>query len=265
MGNKLNALVGALGIVAASGAFAASTDFEYRVDSFSINGVVVDNFSSLNRAKWFIQWGTVTAVDGYAVLKSPGKPVIRTALPDITFNMSNMVYVPQQNGSSDFSAQSVWSTAYLPQAPGGFMGQYFVDSVSGTTFSINLSNFDQAAANAIGSGALTGLSMSFSEVTSSGSTVHVQQVSIMSQPFTGDLVMRLLFDKATQTLSASYSLDGGTTFQSPFAGLTSSGKGNHVLAGDPITVSAVPVPASLGLFGSALAGLVGLRGRKARA
>lgn len=253
--HKLKLAFGLAGLMSISGVASAAASFEYRLDRFSV-GSYVQDFNNLNG--WIKQWGTVTAVNGYAVFTDPGQEVVRPGV-DATFYVSNLIRLSPQ-ASVNFTAESKWSSAYLPEAPGGFFGQYFREG--SVMYTINITNYSQAVADTIGYGAQAGLTMSFAKVTMDGVGLDTQTQSISAGSFTGDLVMRLIFDKALGQMNATYSLDGGTTFQSPFHSLAATGAGTHILVGDPVAVSAVPVPGAFILFGSALAGMAGLRARK---
>jgi hypothetical protein len=246
--------VGLVGVMSFSGLASASATFEYRLDRFSV-GSYVHDFNNLNG--WWKQWGTVTASNGYAVFTDPGQEVVRSGV-DATFYVSNLIRLSPQ-ASVDFTAETKWSSAYLPEAPGGFFGQYFREG--NVMYTINISNYSQAVADTIADGAIAGLAMSFAKVDMDGNALDVQTQSISAGSFSGDLIMRLIFDKSLGQMSATYSLDGGSTFDTPFYSLAATGAGTHILVGDPVAVSAVPVPGAFLLFGSALAGMAGLRAR----
>jgi hypothetical protein len=61
----------------------------------------------------------------------------------------------------------------------------------------------------------------------------LEHASIQGTPITGDIVLALHYDDATQSVTATYSLDGGTTFAGSFAPLpieTGSGTATFYLA-----------------------------------
>jgi hypothetical protein len=70
-----------------------------------------------------------------------------------------------------------------------------------------------------GDGSIAGYSVSqllTQNIGSAFTTLQLDTVPITPSSITGPIVLRMVFDDATNMLTCSFSLDGGTTFQSPF-------------------------------------------------
>ncbi|MGI9292399.1 MAG: PEP-CTERM sorting domain-containing protein [Pseudomonadales bacterium] len=231
----------------------ASVSFEYRVDRFSVGNFTDEFDNGLNN--WNTNWGTVNAADGFAIFTDPGTEINYPGYEHITLNISDILLTARTETGQSFTAESVWSADYLPEAPGGFFGQYFRDFGGNTFFTVNLSNFSPAVTEAFGDYGAPGPLVSFAEISVFGERSDVQTFSVDPASITGDFVFQLMYDQTLGEISAHFSSDGGLTFISPFNSWSSSGVGSHLLVGDPIEAP-VPVPAAAWLFGSALLGLV---------
>jgi hypothetical protein len=60
------------------------------------------------------------------------------------------------------------------------------------------------------------ISQALTQISGTYNTLAYDTVSIDPDDVTGQIVLRISFDDATNTVTNSFSLDGGTTFQSPF-------------------------------------------------
>jgi hypothetical protein len=119
------------------------------------------------------------------------------------------------NGEGNFTITSYWDPAPLRTNRQFFFQLYGIGTVvEAQGFTVN--NFD--AANAAAAGAPVGYSIGRERVFPLGGDAAVQDyVAIDPSTITGPIVLRMVFDDATDLLTCSFSLDGGLTFQSPFA------------------------------------------------
>ena len=75
------------------------------------------------------------------------------------------------------------------------------------------------------------------------STLQSNSASFDPAAVTGQIVLRMSLDDATDMVTTSFSLDGGATFQSPFVTYKASfARGQGFLLGNPITAEAAPHP-----------------------
>jgi len=253
MGIRMSKLIGRLLVVLTFGwvGSVSAIPFEYRADQFSLNGFVEEFDSPTNT---FSPWGpggggTVNYQDGYAVFTSPG--VIQPCGYSFQCEVSSIAYESVMDGSNDYLVQSIWSKDYLAEPPGGLFGQYLYSA--GEIFSVSMTNYSQSVATEL-SGA-PGLGVSFARYVSP-EDVSGQRVAVSLGDITGDLIFSLAFDSDSQTMSGAFSLDGGQSFR-VFTSYESTGRGNLVLYGDPVTsgASEMPSPATIPLLGIGLAAL----------
>lgn len=202
---------------------AMHTAFSYRVDRFEIDGNImgpydgaadwVEEFNgNAILSSWYVPYGTAVEQGGYLVLRNPGEhfpsPV---GMTDVTIagTLSDLSMV---RGSGSFSATSVWE----PQLP--VLGHHYHFSIF-----------------TYGAGAL------FNEifgvaVTRSATSLQLEQhlteidqfagvyrntmfdfLDIADGDVTGPIHIRLSFDDTTGFAESAISLDGGSTWLTPFA------------------------------------------------
>jgi hypothetical protein len=120
------------------------------------------------------------------------------------------------NGDGNFTVTSYWDPASLPTNRQFFFQLYGISPVVEAE-GLTVNNLD--AGNAAASGAPVGYSIGCERVFPLGNEEPPVQSSVPIDPatITGPIALRMTFDDATDLLTCSFSLDGGATFQSPFA------------------------------------------------
>ena len=252
----LTALIAAFTLFTATPSF-ASAEFEYQVDYFETTGGgsnFSDDFNDgVPNPAWFPIFGTVIEAGGVVTLTNPGFVMPLPGYPSITMERSDLfLYYPMKyNGLGDFVGESTW-VPILPEGPGGFycMGSdNKVDDLNREYLMIGVANLSNIVArNLIGQGASGGLQIlklrlsyeySGSEY-GGGLFVEAEQYPFDPEDVTGNIVLRLAFTDATDEFLASFSLDGGSTFLTPFAPMVSSLPygGNWMLSADPMEPTA---------------------------
>ena len=202
------------------------------IDEFD-DGVLAPNWAPL--------LGTALESGGRLTLTSPGITVPLLGLPQEISAVESAAEL--QNGEGSFTITSYWDPTPLPENRQFFFQLYGITpggvpviEASGIT----VNHFD--AATAAGAGAPAGWSIGRQRFFASGSQEPPVQDYVAIDPLelTGPIVLRLSFDDATDLLTASFSLDGGTTFQSPFAPLQAF----ELLSEAEVLLGAAAVPAS---------------------
>jgi hypothetical protein len=202
------------------------------VDEFD-DGVLGPNFALL--------LGTATESGGSLTLHDPGVSVPLTGLPQEISTVESTVDVG--NGEGDFTLTSYWNPTPLGLNTQLFFQIYGVSPViEASGFTVN--NLDAATAASVGTPA--GYSIGIEHVFPLGNQQPPVSSYVTIDPLTvtGQLVLRMSFDDATNMMTYSFSLDGGTTFQSPFAPLPAfvlSPEG-EVLLGAAAIPTATPPP-----------------------
>ena len=260
-----------------TGLEAAPSAYTFSLDRFHISGNLpgdaTDEFDDGVVAPWSIDNGTVIESGGLLRLTNPG---------DIdTYPMGGYLVTTEESeaslsgagfhiedGAGDFVATSTWVTG----AP--LLNQLFLMECDNKltpsgqhSVQIAVHNIDPSVASAVpGFQWPGGLSVSFLDDVGD-TAVGFQSVPISPADITGDILLSLSFNDTTNQFTGAFSLNGGSTFQHPFAPIyTDLQPGvfqDWELTGISYDVQAVPAPgaALLGAFG---AGLVGwLRRRKA--
>lgn len=208
------------------------------VDEFG-DGVLAPNWAPL--------LGTATEAGGKLTLHDPGVLVPLVGLPQELSVVEGTTDVA--NGSGDFTLTSYWNAAPLPVNRQFFFQIYGVSPViEAAGFTVN--NFD--AATAVGAGAPVGYSIGIERVFPLGNQLPpvTAYVPINPASITGQIVLRMSFDDATDLLSYSFSLDGGATFQSPFTPLQAfvlTPEGEVLLGAAAIPANAPPPACTLPL------------------
>jgi len=206
------------------------------VDEFD-DGVLAPNWAPL--------LGTATEAGGELTLHDPGVLAPLVGLPQEISVVEATTDVA--NGGGDFTLTSYWNPAPLPTNRQFFFQIYAVSPVvEAEGFTVN--NFDATAAAA--AGAPVGYSIGVERVFPLGNQLPpvTSYVSISPASITGQIVLRMSFDDTTDLMTYSFSLDGGATFQSPFAPLQAfvlSPEGEALLGAATIPTSAPPPQCTL--------------------
>lgn len=197
-------------------AHAAST-FSASVDRVTIDGNnfgpkdgvpdLVDEFDDGSIGPgWQILVGSATEENNVLRIHDPGLQV--NFVPGVTLYVSEVENETEcDNGGGDFTTDARWVSG-LPA-----LGQ----QIHYQLYSLG-NGVESSGINITTSGPPTRYTVS-QDVTfllgAVGTPEH-DEIDINPGDVTGDIVMRMAFDDATDTILASFSLDGGSTFQSPF-------------------------------------------------
>jgi hypothetical protein len=206
-------------------ALASHTVFSGSCDRFEIDGNVfgpadgtpdqVDDFDDgVLGPNWATLVGTVTESGGFLTAHNPGLDI--DFFPGVTLDVSNAENTTDvENGAGDFTATSYWTTT-LPDVNRGYHFQLYGIGAGVEAAGITVDDSD----GTIGSpqGAFVGytINQSVTFVLGASGVPQSDTVQIQASDVTGPLVLRMAFDDANDTLTCSFSLDGGVTFQSPF-------------------------------------------------
>ncbi len=263
-----------------------ATAWSYNIDYFRVDGNLPaglqDDFNDVTLGPlWSVDDGTAEESGGVAKLKSPGvisnKGVILIEESGIDTPDSSQLSIAL--GSGDATATSRWIT---PVAPGINQSYQMTletsEPLHSVDFHVGIINTDTTTAAALttlyGKTVPTGLSGYFlrkltDEVTDS-ETIDIQTTSIDPSWFVNSILLNLHYDDTNKDVSASISFDDGVTIWEPFVEyvIDLPGINMDVLEFDDWNLdaqsfTAVPIPAALPLFGSAL-GIFGLIGWKRR-
>lgn len=247
-----------------------AADYSFSVDSFQVTGNLpvnlVDEFDDGNVAPWVIYDPTVVESGGLVTFSTPGT-IEQHSFNGMTIvnelsNIGTGGFSPfnVQNGAGDFTGLSTW----VPTAPGenhfyGMNISYELQQEPHQGIGINLdvTNWDTYFANLLG--VPEGLSITFQR---SGdipmSDMIWQGISISESDITGDILLKMNFDDATDQFTADFSLDSGATFQSPFAPLDWSmetpGQYEWHLSANSLTIVPEPISSTLFIIGGATLG-----------
>ena len=190
--------------------FSASCDrFEADGNEFGSAGGAfdyVDDFANGTLSPdWTVLLGTAVESGGVVTVRDPG---ITIPLGSNVLEISTIEndFHGVSNGSGDLTALSHWVS--LPTMNSEFHMQLY-----------SISPIVEAAGITVNQGGAAGYSISQSVTQGFGSsftTIDSDSVAISPASVTGQIVLRLSLDDATDMLTCSFSLDGGATFQSPF-------------------------------------------------
>lgn len=264
----------------------AAAGYSYYVDYFKVEsatqGVHQDDFNDGNLYPWYIEAGTAQETGGTAILKDPGEPGTmgsasqeRTALETTGSSPLNITVWP-----GNTTATTHWVTNVQPLLGQAYMmgaGMDF-DNDGEIYIYTGLVNADQVTADALhavtGASIPTGL-FAFFEVgvyipnAPHNSIFQVAPITDTSLFDDASLFLRLGYEELTDELSASiiFGDDENGAAWEPFDKVAMPDyQGDLEFSGwdlEAASFSAVPIPAALPLFGSAL-GLFGLMGRRRR-
>lgn len=235
----------------AAGAHAFHTVFNYRVDRFEADGNalgaydgvadVVDEFSAAPLDPYFYTaYGTVSEAGGYLQLTNPG--VHFPGFPDpsspsgslLDLSIAATAYpVRMYDGSGDFSGTAYWEGVIPDVGHHYHFSVYTFGGLPGLfaeTFGLAILQRD---------GGTVEVEQHLTEIDQYSGTFQNTQLlfhEIDPADVTGRLVFRIDFDDATNEATTAFSLDGGTTWQSPFPpGLIFQGRtqAQFLLSADP--------------------------------
>ena len=214
------ALIWAIGLPAWAAVYSSSCDlFTIDGNSFGSPGGAldfVDDFDDGTLApNWTILLGTAQEAGTNVTIHNPG---FLTPLGNTNFEISTIENAAHEieNGAGDFTANATWSSG-LPGTDAEFHLQLYSISPVIEAAGLSVNNFSaQVAAQ---QGAPVGYSITQSLTHGFGgsfTTLQSNSIAITPSSVTGPIVVRMALDDATDMLTCSFSLDGGTTFQSPF-------------------------------------------------
>lgn len=201
-----------------------ATTFAYDIERFSASGnhvgTFVDEFDDGVLTNWTVK-GTAVESGGVVTLSDPGYPLQllnqSTGL-DLTLESSQIQQsgIPvMQDGYGDFTLEVAFSHVILPQDH--YLGLGF--GLGGQIVAVTYANWGtEIAANSPGVSSGFGFTLHDLEdvtVVSSqitASSIATQQVLTTSGAITGDIVLRLSFDDASNVFTASASQDGGFNY-----------------------------------------------------
>lgn len=202
-------------------AIASHHVFSYSVDRFEVDGNVfgpedgtldyVDEFDNGTIAPdWSPLLGTNVESGGVVTLKDPGTDYTIGGVSVDVSNIENEEAVG--NGSGDFTATAYW----LPSL--ALTDQEFHFQLYELGPVIESAGLSVGSASAAVPPAIVGpsISQALTQISGTYDTLQYDTVAIDPNDVTGQIVLRISFDDATDTITNSFSLDGGSTFQSPF-------------------------------------------------
>jgi len=199
--------------------FSSSCDlFEVDGNEFgSADGVFdfIDEFDNGTSApEWGVLLGTAVESGGKVTMRNPG---VAVQLGPATLEISTIEAEEHgiSDGSGDFTMTSDWGTT-LPGTNSEFHMQLYAISPIIEAAGLTVNNLSPEVAQG---GQLTGYSVTASVTQGFGgsfTTIESHSVAISPASITGHIVLRMTFDDATNMLTCAFSLDDGTTFQTPF-------------------------------------------------
>ena len=253
------------------GTWASAAVFDFRVDRFAVDGNVfgpldgvpdrVDDFSDGVLPPWFVVYGTASEHDGFLHLTSPGTHVPDGfgAVPGLPLDLSEVYYsYVLSDGRGSFTATAAWDSTVLGYGdfnhfslfgyvdPTNPLGAYEVVGVA-------ISNPTPAGQPAAYSATRFGVRY----IGGAFQPLDLESVSIDPATITGQIVLRIAFDDATNAVTVSLSVDGGATFLPPFTPVsffTGTSTAVFLLGSDPLADPPPPPPLC--------AGGTGLRGTR---
>lgn len=270
-------------LLATIAAQAQASPFSYQLDSARVAGNASGGAGCFEEfvgglGGWTQVRGDAVASAGLVTFQNPGalEGVLQTEY-DLDLEREDIqgpsaCFVSLGGGDAIFT--TVWVN-HLPALPGGYYQQQFVYALSPTlaeSITVSLERFNASVAGELGIAPGLHVSQSRLLLDSTDPNDIVLAAPIQSQTAaiteselanaTGERThLRLTYEDSSQTVYASYSLDGEATYQSPFTPLVSNfgasiGPGLFWAGGGAITLLPTEVP-SLSPIGSAvLAGLL---------
>jgi hypothetical protein len=212
-----------------SWARAGYDDYHFSADRFEVDGNVLglhdgnsdllDDFGGdFLLPNWYKPFGTAYKSDGLLHLTSPGTHYpgpneTELVISDVVSVFADQNQVPRwfEDGSGDFTATSYWEPI-IPEP--GEMYHLTLYTFVGPTSSNELFGVD--IRNEESQLLMEQHLIHLNQTTQSYELVETWILPISEDDVTGQVVFRIGFDDANNTMHSSYSLDGGQTFASPF-------------------------------------------------
>jgi hypothetical protein len=202
-----------------------ATPFAYSVDQVMVEGnlpgIAIDNFDDGILAPWILDKGTAVESGGVVTLSNPGNVIsflvdhylVTSEESEITLDDSSVAI---EDGAGDFIATSTWVSA-VPAQNQRFSMLLDIEQPLGVDFeliTLGIVNIGPLLADVLGSS--EGLYIGFGNDVVGLTIEKTQLFPIAEGDITGDILFSLIFDDITNQVTGAFSLDGGTTFQSPF-------------------------------------------------
>jgi hypothetical protein len=249
-----------------------AADYSFSVDSFQVTGNLpvnlVDDFDDGVVAPWWIHDPTVVESGGMVTFSTPGT-IEQNSFNGITIvnELSNIgsrgisTFFDVQNGAGDFTGLSRWVATVPGENQFYGMGVAYElqqEPHKGVGIHLDVTNWDTVFANLLG--IPEGLSITFQRTGGIPTSDFIWQgIPISESDITGDILLSMNFDDTNDQFTADFSLDGGATFQSPFApldwGMETPGKYGWHLSGQSLTIVPEPISSTLFIVGGATLGL----------
>ena len=245
-------------------AFANPTPFSSSVNDFAVSGRgVSDSFNDGLISPLWSPFGTVSESGGTATFSNPGVPGFLAPFPlDSDTSGLNGAGIAV-NGSGNFTAVSTWLAGVPDPGTSYSMGLGSQD-VLGNTHQIALSVTNTNSDVAIILGGNPGLNVDLI-VQTRNTSFAITSWSVISQGFNpsdvvGAVLLTLAFNDTLNQITASYSLNGGTTAQSFSPVAWSFAGGQFALVSS--ATAAIPEPNTACLVALGLLLLGGARHRR---
>jgi hypothetical protein len=211
-----------------------SKAFEFKVDTFTVGGNLpagkTDDFNDGVLTGWNVDAGTAEESGGAAILKSPGEPgAVELGGQWVPYEMTDIdtteFDISLQQGAGNAIATSSWLPDVLPQVNERYyMGAVidFYDSgfsyVGGQDFEVYIVNADSKLAGLVGltQGLYLGFNRQLEDSNGESLTLEMRFAPI-NLSSTNGLILRLVFDEDAYQFQAAFSVNGGTTYESPIA------------------------------------------------
>jgi hypothetical protein len=214
------ALICALGLPAWAAIYSSSCDrFAIDGNSFGSPGGAldfVDDFDDGTLApNWAVLLGTAQEAGTNVTIHNPGLAI---QLGNTNFEISTIENAAHDigDGEGDFTASTTWSSG-LPGSDSEFHLQLYSISPVIEAAGLSVNNFSAQVAAQQGSPVGYSITQSLTHDFGPGfTTLQSNSVAITPSSVTGAIIIRMALDDATDMLTCSFSLDGGSTFQSPF-------------------------------------------------
>ena len=243
-----------------------AANYNFQIDNFQIlgnlPGSAMDDFNYNTLAPdWEIQDGTPFESGNFVYLQSPGELMETLVLNGYrileersAISSTHPSKFTVWDGEGDFSASAKWN-AVIPDENQFYGIQLW--SPGEESISLNIFNVGSNLADALGIGTTPGLKILLSD----DSGLQVYDISAVD--VVDSIILGLSFDDTNNLISPFFSLDNGSTTQTPFVSVdTRLGDFSEtvwMLDGASLDVQVVPVPGTLWLFASGLFSLAWLR------
>jgi hypothetical protein len=202
--------------------FSSSCDrFEIDGNSFGPQDGTIDFTDDFTGASlgpnWSVLLGSAQEAGTDVTAHDPG---VQVQLGPTTFEISTVENQVHEidDGAGNFTMTSYWEPV-LPALNDEFHMQLYTAGPIIEAVGLSVNNFSSTIATQQGNGALAGYSINQSLTHGVGSgftTVQSNSIPIDPMVVAGRIVLRMAFDDTTNMMTCSFSLDGGTTFVSPF-------------------------------------------------